>query len=120
MTPMIDVVFLILIYFIATFEPISVMAELEAATPITDDVVLHEPKQPPLIHIDVFADQYRINGKIVAAPELDRLLNKLGASDPTQLVLVSPSQDSAHSRLVEVLDLCAKSELNKLSIVIRK
>lgn len=120
MTPMIDVVFQLLIYFLVTFEASDVMAHLDVFTPSPDSKPPEEkPPTPNLIRIVVFPDGYTINDKQVSVEILDRLLNKLAAIDPTQTVMINATGLSPHFRLVEVLDLCAKSGLRNLSVVSR-
>ena len=85
MTPMIDVVFQLLIYFLVTFEATDVMAHLDVFTPSPDSKPPKEDKPPPnLIKIVVFPDGYTINDKQVTVESLDRLLNKLAAIDPNR------------------------------------
>jgi biopolymer transport protein ExbD len=117
---MIDVVFQLLIYFLVTFEASDVMAHLDVFTPSPDSKPPEEkPPTPNLIRIVVFPDGYTINDKQVSVESLDRLLNKLAAIDPTQTVMINATGLSPHFRLVEVLDLCAKSGLRNLSVVSR-
>lgn len=120
MTPMIDVVFQLLIYFLVTFEPTDVMAHLDVFTPSPDKSTPEEPPPTPnLIRIVIFPDGYSINDRPVSREGLDRLLNKLAAIDPSQTVMINATGLSPHFRLIEVLDLCAKSGLSNLSVVSR-
>lgn len=121
MTPMIDVVFQLLIYFLVTFEAVDVFASLDVFTPSPDKKPPSEekPPTPNLINIVIFPDGYTINDRQVSIETMDRLLNKLAAIDPTQTVLLNVTSLSPHFRLVEILDLCAKSGLSNLSVMSR-
>ena len=117
MTPMIDVVFQLLIYFLTTIHPLDVMANLDVFRP-SPEAQKEKPDTPPkMIRITVFADTYLINDRPVDGPELDRLLSKLASIDKTQTILIMCTSLSPHERLITVLDLCAKSGLVNLSVV---
>ena len=117
MTPMIDVVFQLLIYFLVTIHPKDVIANLDVFRP-SPEAKPPESQQPPkMIRITVFPDGYTINDRVVDAPELDRLLSKLASIEKNQTILITCTARSPHRRLIEVLDLCAKSKLVNLSVV---
>ena len=117
MTPMIDVVFQLLIYFLVTIHPVDVVANLDVFRP-SPEAQKEKPDTPPkMIRITVFADAFLINDRPVDAAELDRLLSKLASIDKTQTILIMCTSLSPHERLITVLDLCAKSGLVNLSVV---
>jgi biopolymer transport protein ExbD len=117
MTPMIDVVFQLLIYFLVTIHPVDVVANLDVFRP-SPEAQKEKPDTPPkMIRITVFADAFLINDRPVDAQELDRLLSKLASIDKTQTILIMCTSLSPHERLITVLDLCAKSGLVNLSVV---
>lgn len=117
MTPMIDVVFQLLIYFLVTIRPRDVIANLDVFRP-SPEAPKEQPQTPPkMIRINVFPDGYTINERPVDAAELDRLLTKLASIDKNQTILIMCAARSPHRRLIEVLDLCAKSGLVNLSVV---
>ena len=117
MTPMIDVVFQLLIYFLVTIHPKDVVANLDVFRP-SPDARQEQPTTPPkMIRITVFAEGFTINDRPVDAPELDKLLSKLASIDKNQTILIMCTASSHHEDLVRVLDLCAKSRLVNLSVV---
>jgi biopolymer transport protein ExbD len=117
MTPMIDVVFQLLIYFLVTIHPMDVLANLDVFRP-SPEAQQEQPKTPPkMIRVVIFPDGYTINDKPVEAPELDKLLYKLASIDKNQTILIMCTSLSPHERLIEVLDLCAKSGLVNLSVI---
>lgn len=117
MTPMIDVVFQLLIYFLVTIHPVDVLANLDVFRP-SPEAKQEQPQTPPkMIRITVFEDGFTINDRPVDAPELDRLLSKLASIDQKQTILIMCAALSPHENLVRVLDLCAKSRLVNLSVV---
>ena len=117
MTPMIDVVFQLLIYFLVTIKPVDVIAHLDVFRP-SPEPSQEKPDTPPkMIKIVVFTDGFVINEKPVELPELDRLLTKLAGIDTKQTILIMVTADSPHEKLIQVLDLCAKAKLVNLSVV---
>ena len=117
MTPMIDVVFQLLIYFVVTFEPQDVIAHLDVFRP-SPEAQAERPETPPkMIRVEIFPNGFTINDRKVDKVELDRLLSKLASIDTTQTILIMVTPDAQHERLIDVLDLCAKSGLSNLSVV---
>ena len=117
MTPMIDVVFQLLIYFLVTIHPKDVVANLDVFRPSHDARQEQTTTPPKMIRVTVFAEGFTINDRPVDAPELDKLLSKLASIDRNQTILIMCTASSHHEDLVRVLDLCAKSRLVNLSVV---
>jgi biopolymer transport protein ExbD len=117
MTPMIDVVFQLLIYFLVTIHPRDVLANLDVFRPSPEAKQEQMTTPPKMIRIVIFEDGFNINDRPVDTPELDRLLSKLASIDKNQTILIMCTSTSPHERLIQVLDLCAKSGLVNLSVV---
>lgn len=117
MTPMIDVVFQLLIYFLVTIQPRDVLAHLDVFRPSPDARQEQQQEKPKMIRIVVFPDGFTINDRPVDNDELDRLLTRLASIDRNQTILITCTAMSPHERLVRVLDLCAKNKLVNLSVV---
>ena len=117
MTPMIDVVFQLLIYFLVTIQPRDVLAHLDVFRPSPDQRQQEQQEKPKMIRILVVPDGFTINERPVDAAELDRLLTRLASIDRNQTILITCTAASPHEKLVRVLDLCAKNKLVNLSVV---
>ena len=116
MTPMIDVVFQLLVYFIVTIKPIDVITNLDVFRPAPDQAAKTD-KPPNLVRVGVYKDGYTIND-ISATPEkLDEALGKVASYDAGQTIMITVSSVSEHGMLVKALDLCAKNGLRSLSVV---
>ena len=115
MTPMIDVVFQLLIYFVLTIRPVDVFAHLDVFSPSAKPQESETPP-PPMIKIEIFPGGVLINGAGVDMAGLAKILGQLGALNPKQTVMILCSVDSRHRELVEVLDLCARSKLTNISV----
>lgn len=115
MTPMIDIVFLLLVFFLVTIKPMDVIAHLEVMRPsgVPGPVV-------PVLRVSVDADGYELNGRPIDAGELRTHLSRLGALDPRQTVVLDCSPAAAHEKLVLALNHCAEAGLGNLSVVTRR
>ena len=117
MTPMIDVVFQLLIYFIVTIKPIDVITNLDVFRPAPDKKADPDQKPPNLVRVGVYQDGYTVND-VQATPEsLDQALAKVVSIDAGQTIMITVSAFSEHGKLVKALDLCAKNGLRSLSVV---
>ena len=117
MTPMIDVVFQLLIYFLVTFTTPDVLAHLDISRPAPDKTQTEQRTPPKMIRVNIYADGYSLNGRSVSKKELSSILRRLASYSKSQTVLITCSGSSEHARLVDVLDICAESGLSKLSVV---
>jgi len=104
MTPMIDVVFLLLIYFVMTLDPQPVFTHLPILAP--------SPGPPGSISIQIH--ERRVD-RVGLRTALERIAKARGESDPTLIVIANP--ESRHDRLVEVLDSCSEFGLRNLSLM---
>ncbi len=117
MTPMIDVVFQLLIYFLVTFSTPDVLAHLDISRPAPDPSQTEQRTPPKMIRVNIYTDGFSLNGRAVSKNELERILNRLASFSKSQTVLITCAGGSQHARLIEVLDVCAGAGLNKLSVV---
>jgi len=117
MTPMIDVVFQLLIYFLVTIRPVDVFAHLEVSRPSPEARREEMTIPPKLMRVNIFKEGFTLNDRPVTASELERLLIRMAELDKKQTVLIMVSVASEHAQLIQVLDLCAKAGLTNLSVV---
>jgi len=116
MTPMIDVVFQLLIFFIVTLKQEDIMGHLDISRPAPDPSRVPEEQIQDLLNIIVHKDGYVLQGKRVALSELDRQLSKLAKMSGGVSVVIKCMGDSRHSYLMKLLDVCAKSRLTNISV----
>lgn len=122
MTPMIDVVFQLLIYFLVTFSTPDVLAHLDISRPAPDKSQTEQRTPPKMIRVNIYAEGgresgYSLNGRAVSRTELGSILNRLAGFSQNQTVLITCAGGSEHTKLIGVLDLCAQSGLSKISVV---
>ncbi len=115
MTPMIDVVFQLLIFFVVTLKQDDILSRLKAARPANDpstpiDVL------PKAIDITVHKGGFILKGVPLTIEALDRRIAKYAAMSTTADVVIRCTADSPHALLVQCLDVCGKHKMTNLSI----
>lgn len=116
MTPMIDVVFQLLIYFIVTITPVDVDAKLDVFRPSASKPPPDSTTPPKMIQIDVNPGTYILNGTAMSVDRLEEILISLGELSTTQTVMIKVARDARHERLITVLDRCNRAGLTNLSV----
>lgn len=117
MSAMIDVVFLLLIYFIVTYTVIEPEAHLEVILPAPDTSA-----QPPDItpwEIEVYENGYIYKGTRMSLDRVGAVL--AGATentDPEDITLVIKTSVNAPVRnLVNILDICRAVDITNLNVM---
>ena len=115
MTPMIDVVFQLLIFFLVTLKQEDILSQLEVSRPAP------ESTPPPaqvdeLLTITVYEEGYVLKGRHVSLQHLDRQLSRLAGFSTKISVVIKCTAGSPHSNLVKLLDICSKAGLTNLSV----
>lgn len=109
MAPMIDIIFLLLIFFITT----SIFARLENELSIT--VPAAESAEPPKralgeLIVNVKADgAIVVNQREVTLAQLETLLARIAKQFPDQSVIVRGDRMTAFEDAISILDTCAKA-----------
>jgi len=114
LTPLIDVVFILLIFFLITSTFVQnpgievQLPKASSAPPTTEQasVVITVTDQGRIIH----------HGEAVGIDELEIRLRGLHAKSPEQLVVVQADEATQHGKVVEVMDLARKVGFNMLAI----
>jgi biopolymer transport protein ExbD len=120
---MVDMTFLLLIYFIVTFQNIVQESELKVAIPVDSQVVQQQQvNAPEEVVIDVFpSGEILWNGQPTdtldsdAMPELKGVLYDLKQAYPDQAVVIRGQRDSLHKRVVAVLNACSFAGIDNIS-----
>jgi len=115
MTPMIDVVFNLLVFFLITLHPIEIVGIHEVCRPQAPRDVSVKP--PPMLCVSVHQDgRFMLNQSWVDLSTLGQNLRLASDRDKTQTVMINCSENSGHGSLVAVLDLCARAGLTDVSV----
>ena len=115
MTPMIDVVFQLLIFFIVTIKQEDICSKLNAFRPAPDSKADKE-NQPELINILVSTQGFIMRGRPVSLEGLEKDLALFARQSKSSPVLIRCTADSPHKYLVQALDICNKVGMTNLSI----
>ncbi len=119
--PMVDVVFVLLLFFMASAgqtitEGFFQIGLPSPGTPGTDKVSV-----PIVVDVDALGNVFVNNEPMSAGPkdrELKQLTEKLSASmkaSPEDPVIVRPNLDARHERVVDVLNACRVAHVAKLT-----
>ncbi|WP_321314130.1 biopolymer transporter ExbD [Halarcobacter sp.] len=116
LTPLIDVVFILLIFFIVSsvFKKEELALILDLPSSEAQEVEI-EPKQ---ISLEISKDEFAIYGKVVTLEELDNHLAKVTNKDKN--IIVRIDKNVVYEKVVKVLDSLQKYSLNNLSLVTNK
>ena len=130
MTPMIDVVFELIIFFVVTIEQENIFSRLNVNRPAPSSTP-GEPSDDITVEIQIGAARGKnpANGVIVynkkqlgpgnpaqARAELDRNLAEIARVNKKTPIIVRCDTNSPHKALVDVLDYCYKNELYSVSV----
>ncbi len=116
LTPLIDVVFLILIFFMvsSTFkkEELALLLTLPDANSATTEIKKED------INIELKKDEVALKGKKISFEELDSSFKDV--TDKTKPINVRIDKDVTYERVVKLLDLLNKNGLNNLALESKK
>jgi biopolymer transport protein ExbD len=120
MTPMIDVVFQLLIFFIVTLKEEDILSHLDVSRPAPDPNATPEEQVDDLLTIEVGRQAWVLNGRPYAGTAglaaLDRSLTRIASFSRGTSVIIKCTGDSPHSRLVQLLNICAREQLTNISV----
>ncbi|MCA9409377.1 MAG: biopolymer transporter ExbD [Candidatus Omnitrophica bacterium] len=116
MAPLIDIIFLILIFFMT----LSIFAQMESELSISVPKA-SESKQavrsPGEIIINVTKEgDVFVNQKKLSFDDLATMLQKVSVLFPNQPVIIRADESTYHKQVVKVLDACAKAQIWDISI----
>ena len=116
MTPMIDVVFQLMIFFIVTIKQEDIFSKLNANRPAPNKNQTETVENDTQITIQVGLRGFVFNGRGVTIGELRRNIARLAKTSTKATVLVQCALDSPHMYLVQALDACAENDMHNISI----
>ena len=119
MTPMIDVVFELIIFFVVTIKSEDMFSRLNANRPAPSNGSPSESDTTVTIQIGRGRDANGAivyNGREVKRKELDANLHEVSRTSKKTPIIVRAATDSPHKALVDVLDICYRNELFSVSI----
>ena len=116
MTPMIDVVFQLMIFFVVTIKQEDIFSKLNANRPAPNAGSAQSEENDTQIKIDIGPGGVVFNSRGVSFKELDSYMKQLSKASTKSMVLVRCTLNSPHGFLVQVLDICNKYKMYNVSI----
>ncbi len=121
MTPMIDVVFQLLIFFIVTLKQEDILSHLNVSRPAPDPNSKPPEEKVDLLTIEVGRRAWVLNGRPYPISKsglaaLDRSLTRIASFSRDTSVIIKCTGDSPHSHLVKLLNICARENMSQLSV----
>jgi biopolymer transport protein ExbD len=121
---MVDVVFLLLIYFIVVQKPIIDETQLKGSLPGTPKRQIETKIRPDFVKIDVERSDldnghfyYRMNGRVWEDVKLFKILKNMGEINPDKTIIINCGPNARHEKLITLLDACSEAMLENLNIV---
>jgi biopolymer transport protein ExbD len=115
MTPMIDVVFQLLIFFVVTLKQEDIFSKLITNRPEPSTKTVEPTLDQQAIVLS--AEGITYGGHPMSLARLDEVLKQRAKYGPELMVLIKCTQGSNHGLLVQALDLCNKHKLSNLSVL---
>jgi len=115
MTPMIDVVFQLLIFFVVTLKQEDILSKLLTNRPEQSKAIVDPKLDQQAIVLSTEGITY---GELpMSLTRLDKVLEQRAKYGPEIMVLIKCTEGSSHGLLVQALDLCNKHKLSNLSVL---
>jgi biopolymer transport protein ExbD len=120
MTPMIDVVFELIIFFVVTIKQEDLFSKLNVNRPAPTSSK-SEDSNDITVNIEIGRGR-NVNGVIlynkteVNRKALDKNLSEIASTSKKTPIIIKCAPDSPHKALVDVLDICYKHELYSVSV----
>ena len=120
MTPMIDVVFELIIFFVVTIKQEDILSKLNANRPApSQGSSSSESDTTVTIEIGKGRDANGVlvyNKREIRRSDLDKNLKEVARTSKKTPIIVKCTEDSPHKALVDVLDICYRNQLFSVSI----
>ena len=115
LTPIIDMVFLLLIFFLVATTFHQTEREMNIALPVASSSTPISAALREII-INVTAEgKFIVNQKLLDADELENMLVKVSTLFPDQPVIIRADENTMHKHIVRVLDACAGANIWDIS-----
>ena len=121
MTPMIDVVFELIIFFVVTIKQEDLFTRLNANRPAPSNSQSNSNESDTTVTIEIGKGRDAngvlvYNRREVRRSELDQNLREVARTSKKTPIIIKCTEDSPHKALVDALDICYRNELFSVSI----
>ena len=115
-TPMLDVVFLLLCFFVATSIYSQWESAMDSQLPTADTSVV--PDRLPgeiIVNVDE-AGEIRVNERVLTPDELLRRCRMLAKNFPGQSIVIRGDKRTAYDNVARVFDICRKADIRGIRL----
>lgn len=118
MTPMIDVVFQLLIYFVLTFEIPDVLSQMALYRPAPDSPPSDAPPPVDSMRVTVYENGvFALNDTRVGLATMQRKFDRAAKFNKKQPIIVVATAQSFHRDLCTVLDMLNYAGLETITLI---
>jgi biopolymer transport protein ExbD len=114
LTPMLDVVFIMLIFFIVTASFIRETG-IDANRPDQSEATVVQERGAILVIID-YRDEIWVDGRVVDPRAVRANVERMHAEDPERPVVIQAAKSSTYETLVTVMDAARQANVYNISI----
>ncbi len=118
MTPLLDVVLLLLIFYVVT--TVFIDRQIELQLPESDASAIPEEKKKFTIEIGQAEHELALNGELITIAELDQTIELEAAADNIKAVEIRADKFVIHGRVVEVLGIVKKHGVEAVGIAVKQ
>ncbi len=120
LAPLVDVLMLLLIFFLLTWNAARNENELDVKIPKASEA---KEKSAPIgdVVVNVKADgSVVVNRRTLSGPDLTQMLQSLVQLDPNQAVVIRGDEAGAYKHVVEVLNICSTAGVTNVAFATAK
>lgn len=115
MSPLIDCVFLLLIFFLVTTMLKKKNADIDISLPVSNAAIEMEPNDDTVIGIDR-SGRYYFDGVMTSRMQLRRYLTQISITNKDQGIRLDCDKKTKFIHVAEVLDLCNFYQINNVGV----
>jgi biopolymer transport protein ExbD len=115
MAPLIDIVFLTLVFFMVTSVYATLESEVDITLPTASSAELDERLQGEIFINLKDTGEIILNNKVVSIPELQDILYKVAEHFPGGSVIIRGDKDAQLGNAIGILDACRNADIPRVS-----
>lgn len=116
LTPMIDIVFLLIIFFMVGTRFSEIEQQYDIELPSANAVEPMSSRPDAMILNVARTGEVTISGQLVSMNELQTQLEKARAAYAEQAVLIRGDGEGTYQQIVDVMDICHKARIHSFSL----
>ena len=116
MTPMIDVVFELIIFFVVTIKQEDIFSKLNANRPAPASSAAASEENDTQVKIDIGSGGLVFNGRMMNMKQFDQSMREISKTSKNSMVVIRCTLDSPHKYLVDALDTRNKYQMYNVSV----